>query len=257
MKCAHFILGALLAPAVCHGAALSEAEAEAEGRLLARELTSLEPLQGVTNTGKLHVLRKDRSGTTVPVRVVITPGTNGWTTIYESTGPDPGHSARLVIHHTPGQPNRYELTTGPAPTPATGKPADPPVGGLMVPFAGSDFWIADLGLDFLHWPLQRVLRKELRRGQSCNVLESRRAVGDEAQGYVRVVAWIDIDTGGIVEAEAYDAAGKLLKRFYPRSFRKIEGRWEIKELDMTNRRTGSRTTLEFDPPPDAPVEPAR
>ena len=42
----------------------------------------------------------------------------------------------------------------------------------MIPFAGSDFWIADLGLEFFHWPEQKVLKKEFRRNCSCVVLES-------------------------------------------------------------------------------------
>jgi hypothetical protein len=33
----------------------------------------------------------------------------------------------------------------------------------MIPFAGSDFWVADLGLEFLHWPKQLLLRREMRR----------------------------------------------------------------------------------------------
>ena len=29
-----------------------------------------------------------------------------------------------------------------------------------------------MGMEFLHWPTQRLLRKEIRRGQSCDILES-------------------------------------------------------------------------------------
>jgi hypothetical protein len=62
----------------------------------------------------------------------------------------------------------------------------------MAPFTGSDFWIADLGLDFLHWPKQRLLRKEMRHSKSCEVLES---VNPQSVpgGYARVVSWIMIE----------------------------------------------------------------
>ena len=42
----------------------------------------------------------------------------------------------------------------------------------MDPFAGSDFWLCDLGLEFFHWPQQKVLKKEFHRQCACTVLES-------------------------------------------------------------------------------------
>ena len=49
----------------------------------------------------------------------------------------------------------------------------------MVPFAGSDFWVADLGLEFLHWPQQRLSKKEMRRSRFCAASPSSppRAIG--------------------------------------------------------------------------------
>jgi hypothetical protein len=115
----------------------------------------------------------------------------------------------------------------------------------MIPFADSDFWVADLGLEFLHWPEQRLLKKEMRRGQFCNVLESLNPqLG--AVGYRRVVSWLDIDTGGIVHSEAYDAKNKLLKEFDPKEFKKVSGRWELRGMEIRNLKERSRTRLEFD-----------
>ena len=85
----------------------------------------------------------------------------------------------------------------------------------MSPFAGSDFWIADLGLEFFHWPEQKILKKEFRRGRGCMVLESTNP-NPSTNGYSRVDSWIDKESGGIVQAKAYDAKGKLLKEFYPK-----------------------------------------
>ena len=56
---------------------------------------------------------------------------------------------------------------------------------------------------------------------------------------------MDIDTGGIVQAEAYDAKGKLLKEFEVKELEKISGRLEVTEIQMRNVQTGSRTTLHF------------
>jgi hypothetical protein len=70
----------------------------------------------------------------------------------------------------------------------------------MIPFAGSDFWVADLGLEFLHWPKHLLLRKEMRRSRPCDVLES--TCSQPATGYSRIVSWIDIESAGILHAHA-------------------------------------------------------
>lgn len=113
------------------------------------------------------------------------------------------------------------------------------------PIAGSDFWLEDLSLEFLRWPEQRVLKSEMRRGRSCKLLESVNP-HPEPGGYGRVLSWIDNDSDGIVMAEAYDALGKLLKEFVPRDFKKVNGRWEVKQFRIRNAQTGSQTTIDFD-----------
>ena len=115
----------------------------------------------------------------------------------------------------------------------------------MIPFAGSDFWICDLGLEFFHWPGQKILKKEFRRNCSCMVLESTNP-DPTPSGYSRVVCWIDEQSDGIVQAEAYDAQGKLLKEFYPKDIKKVKGQWQVQSLEIDNVQTGSRTRLEFD-----------
>ena len=115
----------------------------------------------------------------------------------------------------------------------------------MTPFAGSDFWMADLGLEFFHWPEQKILKHEMRRGRACKVLESTNP-SSTTNGYSRVVSWIDNESGGIVQAEAYDFKNKLLKEFAPKSFKKVNGHWELQEMEIRNVQTGSRTRLEVD-----------
>jgi len=118
---------------------------------------------------------------------------------------------------------------------------------LFFPFAGSDFWICDLGLEFFHWPAQKVLpgSTRLKRGRAYTLLESTNP-NPATNGYSRVLSWIDRESGGILEAEAYDFKGKLLKDFAPKSFKKVNGQWELQEMEIRNVQTGSRTRLEFD-----------
>jgi hypothetical protein len=114
----------------------------------------------------------------------------------------------------------------------------------MFPFAGSDFWLADLGLEFLHWPGQKILRGDTARGRLCKVLESTNP-NPSPNGYSRVLSWIDNETPGIVEAKAYDAQNKLLKEFYPKDIKKVNGQWQVGSMEIDNDQTRSRTWLEF------------
>ena len=116
-----------------------------------------------------------------------------------------------------------------------------------IPFGDSDFWIADLGLEFFHWPQQKILPKttNLKRGREYTLLESTNP-NPSTNGYARVLSWIDKESGGILEAEAYDTQGKLLKVFEPKSFKKVNGQWQLQEMEIRNVQTGSRTRLQFD-----------
>jgi hypothetical protein len=152
----------------------------------------------------------------------------------------------LVVIHEAGRPNGYYLWEGPG---KSGEEMEHKVKALvgstlMMPFAGSDFWVADLGLEFFHWPAQKVLKKEVKRSRGCTVLESTNP-NPSTNGYARVVSWIDNESSGIVQAEAYDFKNKLLKEFAPKSFKKVNGQWELQEMEIRNVQTGSRTRLEF------------
>jgi len=217
------------------------AKSQLEGQFLVKELLSRQPADSMTNLAVLKIRDAKGRRTEVPVRHRVIVHSDHWQSLYEAA-PTNGNRITFEMTRTAAGTNRYRLTQ-----PADNSTAVELSSGasLMVPFANSDFWLADLALDFFHWPEQRILKKEMRRGESCNVLES---INPQAAtpAYSRVVSWIDIDTGGIVHAEAFDAGGKLLKIFEPKRFQKVNGRWEVKELEIRNEQTDSRTTLVFD-----------
>jgi hypothetical protein len=65
-------------------------------------------------------------------------------------------------------------------------------------------------------------------------------------GYSKVVSWVDEDSMGIIRAELFDGEGKLLKIFEPKSFKKIDGQWHVKEMEMRNEQANTRTSIIFD-----------
>ena len=208
-------------------------DAKAEGRALAREISQLRPTENLTNAGHLQIRRKDgpgNDGFRFQFRVAVTA--SNWQSIYETTSES--YRVKFLIVHDPERARFFEIRND------ENIAREP-----TVPFAGSDFWLGDLGLEFFHWPEQKVLKHEMRRGRACQVLESTNP-DPATNGYSRVVSWIDKESGGIVFAEAYDAQGKLLKEFDPKSFKKVNGQWQLQEMEMRNVQTGSRTRIEFD-----------
>ena len=219
---------------------------------LARQLCELRPEANLTNTGKLvlRIPKKPRQEIPFTSRLLLTE--TNWTTVYEVTaGTNPPDV--FSVEHRPATPNRYFVAVRAAPTNNTSSlilnysllPNDQ----TMTPFAGSDFWLADLGLEFFHWPGQRLTKREMRRGKSCQVLESQRPES-WTNGYARVVSWIHTESGAVVQAEAYDVRGRRLKEFRPTAVEKVNGAWQLKEMEIENMQTGSRTTLEFDLQPE-------
>ena len=76
----------------------------------------------------------------------------------------------------------------------------------------------------------------MRHSKSCDVLESVNPAPVPG-GYARVVSWIMIESPhGIVHADAYDAQGELIKRFDPKTLEKVQGEYQLEEMEI--RKTG-------------------
>ncbi|PWU13959.1 MAG: hypothetical protein C5B50_18430 [Verrucomicrobia bacterium] len=224
----------------------------AEGERLARELIAnllvQKPSEPSSNSATIRIRDADGQRRQQPVTFQIVPTPTNYITIYEILSSAGDHPVtKLTIGHADTKPNEYLLNLPDRfGAPFLGEQAKLGSSQLMNPFAGSDFWIADLGLEFLHWPEQRILRKEMRKNQFCAVLQSINP--NPSTGYARVVSWIAInhpEDTVIVHADAYDAQGKLLKEFDPKKIEKINGMWQLEEMEMRNMQTGSKTLIDF------------
>jgi hypothetical protein len=221
--------------------------AEIEGRQLAAEILSETPITNFTQTGTLRIHNPEGT-TSIPITFTTTvKAANSWDVDYAAM-PGTDTVEHLEVVHELGQPNEYYLAkrTSKEEVNADGILLYPPKLSpkqIMSPFAGSDFWIADLGLEFFHWPQQIVTGHETRRTRDCTVLESHNP--DPDNGYSRVVTWIDNQTLGIIHAEAYDTQDRLLKVFDPKSLKKVNGQWELQDIEIQNVQTHSRTRIRF------------
>ena len=236
-------------------APLSRAEGEKQARELIANLLAQKPTQTSSNVAVIKVRGADRRERQVPATFAIVLTPTNYLNIYEVGSGVAPVGMKLTISHTDGKPNEYFLAEPSAPGAAPAAPRQLSTGQLMQPFAGSDFWIADLGLEFLHWPQQRVLKREMRRGQFCAVLESVDPHPVRG-GYSRVVSWIGVNHPEelvLVHADAYDLQDQRLKEFDPKSLEKVHGSYQLESMEMRNVQTDSRTVIEFNlAPADSP-----
>jgi len=239
----------LIAAKATAGATNGLSDAEIQGRRLAQQLLAGRPVE-YTNTGVLKIRDAKGKRTELPVKCQTIVTSTNWQSRYEAKfGSNVTDVTTLVVTHSDAEPNRYVLSENKKKARISRGFIHVGMGSsgnrTMIPFAGSDFWVADLGLEFFHWPEQKVLKKEFRRNCSCVVLESTNP-SPATNGYSRVDSWIDEDSGGIVMARAYDAQGRLLKEFFPKDIKKVNGEWQVQSMEIDNVQTGSRTRLELD-----------
>ncbi len=234
-------------------------DAEIQGRELVQQILEQVPVTNSTITGVLNIRDSKGDRTSYPLECQIVVSATDWQNSYEvvrtnelKTGESYPLKEKIIISHVLNQTNCYQHEIQTGDFFHQQKMASHILGTketlsdleIMKPFVESDFLVADLGLEFFHWPAQRLLKHEVRRSRGCAVLESTNPYS--FNGYARVVSWIDSESLGIIHAEAFDSQNKLLKEFDPKSFKKVNGQWELQEMEIRNVQTGSRTRLEFD-----------
>ena len=243
MKLVLLRLALLLLAAVVRAVGDTAAD-EAEGQALANELRTARPPASFTNRATLRITSPEGTVRRLPVTITtLADEGSEWRVIYAA---QVGLNVeRLALVRRLAHPPEFEfaraITNSALPVAKT-----IPAEDTQQPFAGSDFWLSDLGLEFLHWPDQKILRRdkpEMRKGRPCRVLESN---NPQAKGYTRVRSWVDLENKGVILAEAFDSTGRLIKRFSVGSVQKVDGEWQLKDMEMIDEIRGSETRLEFD-----------
>ena len=113
---------------------------------------------------------------------------------------------------------------------------------------GTDLSYEDLALRFVYWSRAKVTGEDSIRTRDTWKLQLN-APTHHSQ-YSSVNLWVDKESGALVQAEAYDWQGKLIKRFEVTNVQKIEGKWYLKEMRIETLNPGSddarsRTYLEI------------
>ena len=216
-------------------------DTKGEGKALVQELLTRVPVEDSQILGLLKVRPPESNIIEVPIRMTVRLVEGGWDDIYETQPVGNRAGEVFIVKHRGTNANAYLYgrykTLEEKPELKKLSP-----GELYQPLAGSDFFLIDLGLEFLHWPSQKIVKKEMRKSRSCRVVESINP-NVKPGSYARVLTWIDFETSGIILAEAYDHKNELLKEFSIQRFDRKEKR--LREMQIRNDQTDSQTQLEL------------
>ena len=212
---------------------LPAAEPLPNGAELAKTVRELVPEKSVEISATVEFVGRERKRHKIPLIIRIERSGQAQWSLTCLAKCDGASDEQWQVYHELGQENRYEHNSR-------------SVHGVEIHtgLAGSSFTIADLGLEFLHWPSQVVLKTQRRKSRLCDVLESRNPKPTKG-GYHRVVSWIDKKTGGILLADIYTDKTKPTKQFAVKGLTKKDGQWQVDEMEMRDTQTRARSRLYF------------
>lgn len=214
------------------------------GHDLVADIISKRPTENAKWNGILKIYGRGQPLFVQVICETVLSETN-WSVIYKTLGTDAIPAEKFAVVFCPNQPNRYFYSRAEKAGGPLGAPKSLSAEEANIPLGGSDFWLSDLAFEFFHWPEQIRHKGQMQRSRPCFVIESLRT-NVPAGAYARVVTWVDKESGAPLQASAYGADKKIIKDFEVGSIEKVNGRYEVKNLKMFNRRTHSRTELEFD-----------
>jgi hypothetical protein len=229
----------LVTAAGAHAMADTLATQRERGDALVQHLRSQAPAEALTNTGVLKIRDGNGRRRQMPVTIATWPDGGGWKVRYEARPASNGPVETLIVAFSTNRPPAYQA-----------HPTSTMVPPSQQPFAGTDFWWCDLGLEFLHWPDQRVVKQEMSNGRLCWALDSYNPV---TNGYASVRSWVDAEFNALLRAEAYDAQRRKVKEFSTGTFREVKSRsggavWMLRDIRMRDDLKDSRTELLYDLP---------
>jgi hypothetical protein len=112
---------------------------------------------------------------------------------------------------------------------------------LSTRILASDVSWADLTLSFLWWRGGRRMGDEEVIGRKCHIVEVDAPDSDRGS-YSRVRLWIDVKHRMLLRAQAFHGE-KPARTLWVRSLRKINDRWMIKDMEIQEPGSSTRTKL--------------
>ncbi len=99
---------------------------------------------------------------------------------------------------------------------------------------------ADLSFSVLWWPRSKLINEEKKINRECYVVDV--PVPDSSE---TMRLWIEKKMGMLLEAQTLDADKKEIRRMKIKSIKKMDGMWVAKDLEIKDKQTGNKTTLQI------------
>jgi hypothetical protein len=169
------------------------------------------------------------------VEIQFAPSSNRNATTYTIADGFGTPLEQMTVTRAPGAPSRMEYRVGRDLTPA-------PLPDLGRPIQDTCLSWTDLTLAFLWWGDGVVIGRQEVKGQPCYVLDVH-PPDARAWPYGSVRIWIDTRISMLLQAETCNKLGDPVRRLQVKSFKKINDEWMIKDLEVDDVPSGSRTVL--------------
>ncbi len=223
--------------------------AAADGPTLAALIRDSVPAESEPISGTL-IIHRDHQVKSVRVLCKVEIHPDSWQSEYIIAATNDTPAEKLIVIHRTNAPNEFLYAKAGNATAELPKLEHiTPEVAAETPLGGSDFSAGDLALDFLHWPQQQRLPRAMRLSQPCYVLESKNPA---AKNIVRIRSYIDEESNAPIVAEAYDSmdvdSKHEVKEFslHSSSFKRVNGRWQLENMDIKDLKKKSHTELKFD-----------
>ena len=105
---------------------------------------------------------------------------------------------------------------------------------------GTGITWADLSFSVLWWPNSRLIDEEKKLNRPSYVVDVPVPDSDKTMRL-----WIEKKMGMLLEAQTLDAKGRELRKLKITSIKKMDGMWVAKNLELRDKKTGSKTILEI------------
>jgi hypothetical protein len=183
-------------------------EDQPDPQLILKNVRMAQASQNRTLSGRLRT-----GGKAVPFRLVLA----GSTIRYEFSDPQQALILRMLDRDS-----RLEEVSG-----GSSSKVGPAKFDTMV--RDTDISYEDLALKFLYWPSAAMAGEQTMLLRKCWKIQVEPGARGTSQ-YSRAMLWVDKETGALMQAEAFDPAGKLARRFKVISGQKVDGLWILKQM---------------------------
>lgn len=105
---------------------------------------------------------------------------------------------------------------------------------------GTGFTWADLSFSVLWWPNSTLVGEDKKLNRDTYIID---VPIPGSENIMRL--WVDQYMGMVMEAQTLDQSEKQLSRLKIKSVKKMDGMWIAKDLELSDKESGTKTTLQI------------